>query len=113
VRRPVPRYARGPPTSKSRARALISQRTKSALAVRKAQGVKLGGLNAKGIANREDAKARAEALRPMPTELAGLSANAIAVELNKRRGDAERESVVGGDGDPGAAQAGGLRVTPG
>jgi DNA invertase Pin-like site-specific DNA recombinase len=75
---------------RERARALIFQRTKSALAVRKAQGVKLGGLNAKGIANREDAKARAEALRPMFTELAGLSANAIAVEPNKRRGDAER-----------------------
>jgi hypothetical protein len=49
----------------------------------------------------------------MLTELAGLSANAIAVEFNKRRGDAERESAVGGDGDPGAAQAGGLRATPG
>jgi DNA invertase Pin-like site-specific DNA recombinase len=65
-------------------RSLISRRTKDALAVRKAQGVKLGGLNAKGIANREDAKARAEALRPVLTELAHLSANAIAVELNKR-----------------------------
>ena len=30
-------------------RRLISRRTKAALAARKAQGVKLGGLNAKGI----------------------------------------------------------------
>ena len=98
---------------RERARALISQRTKSAWASGRRRATSLAASNAKGIANREDAKARAEALRPMLTELAGLSANAIAVELNKRRGDAERESVVGGGGDPGAAQAGGLRVTPG
>src|SRR4029077_17121577 len=65
-------------------RRLISQRTKDALAVRKAQGVKLGGLNAKGVANREEAKARAEALRPIFAELAGKAANAIAAEMNKR-----------------------------
>ena len=44
-------------------RRLISQRTKDALAAKKAQGVKLGGLNAKGVRNRDEAKARAEALR--------------------------------------------------
>jgi DNA invertase Pin-like site-specific DNA recombinase len=65
-------------------RRLISQRTKDALAAKKAQGVKLGGLNAKGIANREDAKARAEALRPIFVELAGKSSRAIAAELNAR-----------------------------
>jgi DNA invertase Pin-like site-specific DNA recombinase len=65
-------------------RRLISQRTKDALAAKKAQGVKLGGLNAKGIQNREEAKARAEALRPILAELNGLSARAIAAELNKR-----------------------------
>jgi DNA invertase Pin-like site-specific DNA recombinase len=65
-------------------RRLISQRTKDALAAKKAQGVKLGGLNAKGIANRDEAKARAEALRPILAELNGLSARAIAAELNKR-----------------------------
>ena len=65
-------------------RRLISQRTKDALAAKKAQGVKLGGLNAKGIANRDEAKARAEALRPILAELSGLSARAIAAELNKR-----------------------------
>ena len=64
---------------------MISQRTRDALAAKKAQGVKLGGLNAKGIANRDEAKARAEALRPVLTELAGMSANAIAAELNARK----------------------------
>ena len=66
-------------------RRLISQRTKDALAAKKAQGVKLGGLNAKGIANRDEAKARAEALRPILAELSGLSVRAIAGELNARR----------------------------
>jgi DNA invertase Pin-like site-specific DNA recombinase len=44
-------------------RRLISQRTRDALAAKKAQGVKLGGLNAKGIANRDEAMERAEQLR--------------------------------------------------
>lgn len=66
-------------------RRLISQRTRDALAARKAQGVKLGGLNAKGIQNRAQAQARAEALRPILTELAGLSARSIAAELNARQ----------------------------
>ena len=65
-------------------RRLISQRTKDALAAKKAQGVKLGGLNAKGIQNREEARARAEALRPVLAELAGHSARAIAAELTAR-----------------------------
>src|SRR5450756_1906791 len=59
-------------------RAMISRRTKDALAAKKAQGVKLGGLNAKGIQNRDEAKERAEQLRPIFTELAGRSARAIA-----------------------------------
>ena len=66
-------------------RRLISQRTKDALAAKKAQGIKLGGLRAKGIQARDEAKARAETLRPVFAELAGLSANAIARELNARR----------------------------
>jgi DNA invertase Pin-like site-specific DNA recombinase len=65
-------------------RRLISQRTKEALAAKKAQGVKLGGLNAKGIANRDEAQGRAEVLRPTLAELSGLSARAIAGELNAR-----------------------------
>ena len=66
-------------------RAMISRRTKDALAAKKAQGVKLGGLNAKGIQNREEAKERAEQLRPIFNELAGLSHRAIATELNNRK----------------------------
>ncbi len=62
-------------------RRLISQRTRDALAAKKAQGVKLGGLNARGIANRDEARKRAERLRPVLAELAGLS----AAELNARR----------------------------
>jgi hypothetical protein len=54
-------------------------------AAKKAQGVKLGGLNAKGIANRNEAKARAEALRPVLEELASMSSTAIAAELNARK----------------------------
>jgi DNA invertase Pin-like site-specific DNA recombinase len=65
-------------------RRLISQRTKDALAAKKAQGVKLGGLNAKSIANRDEALERAEQLRPVFAELAGLSAQKIAAELNAR-----------------------------
>ena len=66
-------------------RRLISQRTRDALAVKKAQGVKLGGLNAGGIKNRANAKQRAEALRPILAELDGMSARAIAARLNVRK----------------------------
>src|SRR6478609_655415 len=66
-------------------RRLISQRTRDALAAKKAQGVKLGGLNAKGIQNRDQAKARAEALRPILAELEGQSARSIAAEHNARQ----------------------------
>src|SRR2546430_14453338 len=66
-------------------RAMISRRTKDALAAKKAQGVKLGGLNAKGIQNRDEAKERAEQLRPIFNELVGQSARAIATALNERK----------------------------
>ena len=65
-------------------RRLISQRTKDALAAKKAQGLRLGGINAGSIRTRDEAKARAEELRPILTELAGQSARAIAAELNRR-----------------------------
>jgi len=66
-------------------RRAISQRTRDALAAKKAQGVKLGGLNAKGIANREEALERAEQLRPVFAELAGMSHRKTAAELNARK----------------------------
>jgi DNA invertase Pin-like site-specific DNA recombinase len=66
-------------------RRLISQRTKDALAAKKAQGVKLGGLNAGLVKVSDAAKARAEALRPLLAELTGKSARAIAAELNARK----------------------------
>src|ERR1700722_11977609 len=66
-------------------RLLISQRTKAALAAAKAQGVKLGGLNAGGIQKRDEARQRAEQLRPIFAELAGMSARAIAAALNERK----------------------------
>ena len=48
------------------------------------EGIKLGGLNAKSIAAREEAKARAQALRPILDELKDMSARGIAAELNAR-----------------------------
>jgi DNA invertase Pin-like site-specific DNA recombinase len=66
-------------------RRYISQRTKDALAMKKAQGVELGGLNAGGVKNRDEAKERAEALRPILAELNGFSARAIAAQLNVRK----------------------------
>jgi DNA invertase Pin-like site-specific DNA recombinase len=65
-------------------RRLISQRTKDALAAAKARGIKLGGLNAAGIKNRDEAQERAEALRPILAQLAGMSTRGIAAELNRR-----------------------------
>jgi DNA invertase Pin-like site-specific DNA recombinase len=66
-------------------RRVISQHTKDALAAKKAQGVRLGGLNASGIKKRDEAIERAEGLRTVFTELAGMLARAIAVMLNDRK----------------------------
>jgi DNA invertase Pin-like site-specific DNA recombinase len=66
-------------------RALISRRTKDALAAAKARGVIIGGLRDKGRELQAEAEARAEALRPVFTELANLSLRALARELNKRK----------------------------
>jgi DNA invertase Pin-like site-specific DNA recombinase len=66
-------------------RRMISQRTRDALAAKRAQGVQLGGLNAGGIKKRDEALERAESLRAIFTELAGMSARAIAVALNERK----------------------------
>ena len=66
-------------------RALISKRTKEGLAVAKAKGRKLGGPRGQSEANRRAAAERAEALRPVFTKLAALSANKAAAELNARK----------------------------
>jgi DNA invertase Pin-like site-specific DNA recombinase len=65
-------------------RALISRRTKDALAAAKARGVRLGGLRSKGEEYQREAAARAEQLRPIFEELSGLSARGTAEELNRR-----------------------------
>jgi DNA invertase Pin-like site-specific DNA recombinase len=62
-------------------RRLIAERTKAALAK---STKKLGGLRPKSALIKQEAVARAEALRPILTELAGLSHNALARELNRR-----------------------------
>ncbi len=63
-------------------RALISSRTKAALAAKKAQGAKLGGTTRKSIENQKAAAERAEALRPVLAGLAGMSHRKMAAELN-------------------------------
>jgi DNA invertase Pin-like site-specific DNA recombinase len=64
---------------------LISQRTKAGLAAAKKRGVKLGGRNARSVKTEAEALDRAEALRPVFTDLMRLSARSCATELNARR----------------------------
>jgi DNA invertase Pin-like site-specific DNA recombinase len=66
-------------------RRVISQRTSAALQAKKAQGAKLGGLNAGGIKKRDEALDRAEQLRPVLVDLASQSARSIATILNERK----------------------------
>jgi DNA invertase Pin-like site-specific DNA recombinase len=66
-------------------RRLISQRTKDGLAAAKRRGVKLGGRNAQSDKTAAEASKRAEQLRPVMAELAFLSANQAAAELNRRK----------------------------
>ena len=82
-------------------RRMIGERTRAGLAAAKKRGVKLGGLNAKGIAEQQAARERAEQLRPIFEELAELSARKTADELNRRgvttparRGPAGRPAAV-------------------
>jgi DNA invertase Pin-like site-specific DNA recombinase len=74
----------GADTDAERERRIIGERTRLALQAAKARGVKLGGTNAQSIANRDEARQRAEELRPILMELGGMSANKAAAELNKR-----------------------------
>jgi hypothetical protein len=55
-----------------------------ALAAAKARGVVIGGLRDKGRELQAEAIERAEALRKVLTELAGLSHRAVARTLNER-----------------------------
>jgi len=65
-------------------RALISQRTKDGLAQAKARGVKLGWTRG-SEQSKQQADALAERMRLRMAELADLSANAAAAELNRRK----------------------------
>jgi DNA invertase Pin-like site-specific DNA recombinase len=68
-----------------RERRVIGERTRIALRAAKARGVKLGGTNARSIANRDEAQQRADKLRPILGSLKDLSASAAASELNRRQ----------------------------
>jgi DNA invertase Pin-like site-specific DNA recombinase len=68
-------------------RRLISLRTKEALARAKAKGAKLGGEREQSLRTKAEAMQRAQELRPIFQEIVGeggVSANAIAQELNRR-----------------------------
>jgi DNA invertase Pin-like site-specific DNA recombinase len=65
-------------------RRLISERTKSGLAMARKKGVKLGGANAQSAKTAAEARAFAETMRPILAELAHFSANRAAAILNER-----------------------------
>ena len=76
-----------------RERRMISQRTKAALAEAKRRGVRLGNPE-QAKANRLEAEAHAERLRPMLTELRDLPSRAIAAELPTPRGGDWQSTTV-------------------
>ena len=63
-------------------RALISERTRNALAAARRRGVKLGNAR-QALANKNAADTFAPALRPILTDTVGLSATQIAHKLNE------------------------------
>jgi DNA invertase Pin-like site-specific DNA recombinase len=65
-------------------RALISRRTKDALAAAKARGVVIGGMRDKSLELQAEAVERAETLRGVFVELAALSHRGAAKALNAR-----------------------------
>ena len=84
-------------------RRMIGERTRAGLAAAEKRGVKLGGLNAKGIAEQQAARERAEQLRPLFAELVGMSARKAAEELNPtERCHCSRRQVARGDRAPGS-----------
>jgi DNA invertase Pin-like site-specific DNA recombinase len=66
-------------------RRLISERTKAGLAAANRQAKQWGGTNEKSRQIKQEALARAEALRPILAEMADLPALTVAAELNKRK----------------------------
>ena len=66
-------------------RRMISQRTLRCLGGEEGARRQARRPQCQGYPNRDEAKARAEALRPVLAELAGMSSSAIAAELNARQ----------------------------
>ena len=88
-------------------RALISRRTKDALAAAKARGVKLGGYRHDGSTSKTEALERAEALRPVLEELAALSHRRDSQGAERARHHVCAGQAVGCDaGAAGACSAG-------
>jgi DNA invertase Pin-like site-specific DNA recombinase len=92
-------------------RRMIADRTRAGLAAAKARGVVLGN-PALAAANRDAAVERAEALRSVFAELAGMSTHAAAAELDKRgHHHADRRPMVS-DGCAAGSQAARLGQAP-